>query len=502
MTPDKAYEWLLGHGRESSVLGSMGELLAWDQRTCIPAKGHAHRAEQLAVLARLMHGRATDPRVGEALARVEGTDVTADPRSAPAVNVREWRRAYDRAVRIPERLAVELARATAEGETTWEEKRPQNDWDGFAPVLARILELAREKAEAFGYASEPYDALLDDYEPGETAANLEALLSGLKTGLTALLGRVRGSARKPDTSLVSGHFPRAAQEAFGREIAETIGYDFEAGRLDPSAHPFTIGIGPGDTRITTRYFESFLPASVFGTIHETGHALYEQGLPQEHWGTPMGGAVSLGVHESQSRLWENMVGRSRGFWIHFLPRAKKRFPSLDGASADAFVAAVNSVAPSLIRVEADEVTYNLHILVRLELELELMRRRIEVRDLPEAWNRKMEAYLGVVPPDHASGVMQDVHWSAGLIGYFPTYTLGNLYAAALFDAASRELGDLDAMFAKGEFAPLLGWLRRNVHGKGGMLLPRDLVAEVTGAPPGPGPFVRYLENKFSAIFGL
>lgn len=500
MTPDEAYQWLTTHSRETALLGSVNRLLAWDQRTYIPPQGHAHRADQLAFLARLLHERQTDPRVGEHLARVEGSLPAADPMDDAAVNLREWRRAYDRAVRIPEDLAVALAQAAAEGQTAWEGARLQNDWQKFRPYLERLTALAREEAQALGFAAEPYDALLDGYEVGETAGGLEPLFERLRESLAALLDTIRGRARHPE-DILHRHFPQPLQEQFSREVAAKVGYDFAAGRLDPTAHPFSLGIGPGDARITTRYDEGFFSTAFFGTLHEVGHALYSQGLPPEHWGAPRGQSVSLGIHESQSRLWENLVGRSLGFWRHFYPRAQELFPALEGVSLKTFHFAINRVAPSLIRTEADEVTYNLHIIFRFELERDLVNGKLEVRELPEAWNAKVRDYLGLIPPDYRQGVMQDVHWSAGYFGYFPTYTLGNLYAAQFFAKAGDELGNLEDMFARGEFGPLLNWLRQQIHSQGSRHHPRDLVRVVTGEDLDSRFFASYLGSKFGALYG-
>ncbi len=477
----------------------------------IPRKGHEHRARQMAALARLLHQRATDPRIGEWLAAVEGSPLVQDPLSDAAVNVREWRQAYERARAIPERLMVELAQAQSEGESYWEEARPKDDWRGFLPYLKRIFALTKEKAEIlFSLPVAPgdppygelYDALLDGYEPGMRAAELVPLFAELKEGLQGLLDRILGSGRRPDTAFLHRSYPKEAQRAFALELLQACGYDLEGGRLDPTAHPFEISIGPGDVRITTRYFEDFFNAGIFGTLHEMGHALYEQGLPKEHWGTPRGEAVSLGVHESQSRTWENLVGRSLGFWERFFPRAKELFPSLQDVALEDFHRAVNAVEPSLIRVEADEVTYNLHILVRLELELALFRGELALEDLPGAWAEKYRAYLGVAPKDYKDGVMQDVHWSGGLFGYFPTYTLGNLYAAQFFRKAQEELGDLEGLFRQGEFRPFLDWSRRKIHAEGSRLRPRALVERVTGTPPSAQPFLAYLEAKYRALYGL
>ncbi|WP_234554659.1 carboxypeptidase M32 [Thermus caliditerrae] len=511
MTPETAYQHLLEFQRETAYLASLGALAAWDQRTMIPRKGHEHRARQMAALARLLHQRATDPRIGEWLGVVEGSSLVQDPLSDAAVNVREWRQAYERARAIPERLMVELAQAQSEGESYWEEARPRDDWRGFLPYLKRIFALTKEKAEIlFSLPVAPgdppygelYDALLDGYEPGMRAAELVPLFAELREGLQGLLDRILGSGRRPDTAFLHRPYPKEAQRAFALELLQACGYDLEGGRLDPTAHPFEISIGPGDVRITTRYFEDFFNAGIFGTLHEMGHALYEQGLPKEHWGTPRGEAVSLGVHESQSRTWENLVGRSLGFWERFFPRAKELFPSLQDVALEDFHRAVNAVEPSLIRVEADEVTYNLHILVRLELELALFRGELALEDLPGAWAEKYRAYLGVAPKDYKDGVMQDVHWSGGLFGYFPTYTLGNLYAAQFFGKAQEELGDLEGLFRRGEFRPFLDWSRRKIHAEGSRLRPRALVERVTGQSPSAQPFLAYLEGKYRALYGL
>jgi carboxypeptidase Taq len=416
--------------------------------------------------------------------------------------MREWRRTFERATRIPPDLAEALAKAAAEGETAWEKARPQNDWPGFLPFLERLVDLSRQEAEALGYTTEPYDALLDGYEVGETAAGLESLFRHLRESLVALVDAIRGSSRTPEVGVLHRHYPRALQEQFSREAVVKIGYDFEAGRLDPTAHPFSTGLGPGDVRITTRYDENFFSTAFFGTLHETGHALYNQGLPPEHWGTPRGQSISLGIHESQSRMWENLVGRSMGFWEHFFPQAQALFPALQDVSLETFHFAINQVAPSLIRVEADEVTYNLHIIFRFELERSLINGGLQARDLPEAWSAKIQEYLGLTPPDDRDGVMQDVHWSGGYFGYFPTYTLGNIYAAQFFTKASGELGDPAKLFAQGEFEGLLAWLRRNIHSQGSRYRPRDLVRVVTGEDLDSRFLIKYLSSKFKSLYGL
>jgi carboxypeptidase Taq len=502
MTADEAYRWLVEYSKETAVFDSIRSLLVWDQRTYIPVRGQAHRTEQLGVLTQLLHARRTNPVIGENLARVESSELVQEPLSPEAVNVREWRRAYDKSVRIPERLAVELAHATSEGQSCWQTARPSNDWEAFRPYLTRIVQLKREEAECLGYTGEPYDALLDRYEPDETAEGLEPLLSSLRERLVGLLQRILGSERRPDTTLLRSHFSADHQDAFARLVLGHIGYPFEAGRLDPTAHPFTVGIGPGDVRITARYSESFFGQGIFGAVHEAGHALYDAGLPLEHWGTPMGDAVSLGIHESQSRMWENMVARSPGFWEFFYPQARNYFPTLTQVPTHAFVFALNEVQPSLIRTEADEVTYNLHVLLRFEIERALLKDAVAVGELPEVWNEKMKAYLGVVPRDHSSGLMQDIHWSSGAIGYFPTYTLGNLYAAQFYRRAEQEVGDLQQLFGRGEFEPLLDWLLRNIHSEGNRYRARALARKVTGEDLNSRYLVDYLERKYGELYGL
>jgi carboxypeptidase Taq len=502
MTPKQAYDYLLRVSLETSYLASLGELAAWDQRTYLPRAAFGHRAEQLATMARLLHERITDPKLGEHLAAVEGTDLVRDPDSPEAVNVREWRREHDLATRIPERLAVEIARVTAEAEAIWEQAKQADDWRMFEPSLSRVIDLQKEKADALGYQEEAYDALLDRYERGETTAALIPLFKTLKDALVKLLEQIEGSSRRPNTRLLGRAFDIESQKLFCRTLASALGYDLEAGRIDVSVHPFTIGIGPKDVRITTRYSESQLTRGLFGTLHETGHALYEQGLPQKYWGTPRGQAVSLGVHESQSRLWENFVGRCRGFWSYVLPVAQSQLPPLAGVQLDDFFEAINAVAPSLIRVEADELTYNLHILLRFELELALMRGELSVSAVPEAWRAKMKAYLGIEPSTEAAGALQDVHWAAGLFGYFPTYTLGNVYAAQLYEAAQRDLGPLEDRFTCGDFDSLLQWLRVKIHEPGSTYSPRQLILSATGEIASPKSLISYYERKYAQLYDL
>jgi carboxypeptidase Taq len=495
-----AYDWLVQDSVKTRTLSSMGSLLHWDQSTCIPEAGRGHRAEQMAILAGLVHGMRVNPEIGEKLAACEQQMDSATPEQA--ANLREWRRDFDRASKIPEDLAKALARAASKGESAWQKARPENDWQAFLPHLKELLKLRLEEAQAVGYETEPYDALLEGYEPDMTAKALAPVFTELQGHLTGLLEKIKGAPNKPDAAILTRNYPHNAQQEFSIFAAKAIGFDVNAGRLDISAHPFTTRIGPGDTRITTRYDENDFAQAFFSTIHETGHALYGQGQPVEHYGTPLGESVSLGVHESQSRLWENGVARSLGFWRHFFPKAQELFPALSGVPLADFHFAVNSVRPGLIRVDADEVTYNLHIALRFELELALTRGDLTPEDLPEAWVEKMRSYLGIEPQDYAMGVMQDVHWSAGLFGYFPTYTLGNLYAAQLLDAAENELGNLEEMFARGEFTPLLDWLRRTVHQKGRLHAPAELMRLATGEELRPYALIRRLEAKYGELYGV
>lgn len=500
MTPEQAYEKLVKHGKEAAYLASAVGLLNWDQSTYIPARGHAHRANQLGALAGILHRMIADPAIGEWLAAIEGTSLVSDPQSIHAVNVRGWRRSYDRAVKIPERLATELATAAAQGRSAWERARPENDWGGFRPYLERLVTLKREQAEALGYESEPYDALLDYYEEAETASNIESLFAQLRPALVNLLDRIRASAVRAEP--LAAVFPVPHQKELAIEVVRRMGYDLDAGRVDESAHPFTQGVGPGDVRITARYSEHLFNEGFFAVLHEAGHAMYHQGLPLEHWGTPMCRPASLGVNESQSRFWENLVGRSLHFWRYLYPKARDKFPSLHDVSLANFYHAINEVMPSLIRVEADEVTYNLHVLLRFELEVELIRGDLPVRSLPEAWNEKIHRYLGLTVPDYANGVIQDVHWSTGSIGYFPTYTLGNLYGAQFVQRIEQDLGDFGALMEAGDFGAILGWLRENIHSQGTRYRPRELVRHVTGEDLTPRYLVEYLERKYAPLYGL
>jgi carboxypeptidase Taq len=500
---DEAYASLIARVKEYNLLGSCGSVLAWDERTYMPRQGAGLRAEQMALLARLTHTMLTAAEVGNLLGAVEGTPVVQDAESTAAVNVREIRRAYDRAVKLPKELVEELARVTTHAQQVWQQARQANDFALFRPWLERVVVLKRQEAEAVGYREAPYDALLDEYEPGATAAEITRVFAALRAELVPLIAAIASSSRTANRAILERSYPVDRQQVFGQAAAAALGFDFNAGRLDVTTHPFCSGIGPGDCRITTRYNPRHFNEAFFGILHEAGHGLYEQGLDPAHAGTPMGSAASLGIHESQSRLWENQVGRGRPFWEHFFPRARQVFlDALSGVALDDFLFAINEVRPSYIRVEADEATYNLHIVLRFELEQALMAGDLQAADVPAAWDEKFRQLFDLTPPSQAQGCLQDIHWSGGGLGYFPTYTLGNLYAAQFMEQARRDLGDLDADFRQGQFGRLKTWLNEKVHRAGQRYRPAELCRRVTGRPLDHQPLLTYLRNKYAPLYGL
>lgn len=495
----KAYEALIERVDELADIGHAQELMGWDQETYMPPKGAAMRARAQGTLAGLHHERLTAPELVALVEELKGQELEGDA----AVNVREIDREQSRALKIPKALVVELSQTQSLGHEAWVGARQQADFSLFEPWLEKILALKKQVAERVGYEGTIYNALLDEYEPYARAEEIAPLFARLKEKLVPLVERIAATGKFPARGVLDQSFPVEGQEELGRQVMADMGFDLEAGRLDVAVHPFCSGTSRDDVRLTTRYSAEWLPSSLFGTIHETGHGLYEQGLPADAVGTPAGSSASLGIHESQSRMWENMVGRSKAFWTHYLPRLKALFPDqLADVDLDAFYAAVNQVEPSLIRVEADEVTYNLHILLRFELEQDLFEGRVAVRDLPAVWDERMEQYLGIRPSDNAQGVLQDVHWSFGLMGYFPTYTLGNLYAAQFFHQAQQDLPDLVAQIGCGELGQLKAWLNEKVHGRGSRVTAGELVAEVTGKPLSADYFTDYLEAKFADLYSL
>jgi carboxypeptidase Taq len=502
-TAAQAYDDLIQRVKEYNVLGSCKSLLDWDEQTYMPKKGSAHRAEQMGLLAKLGHAMLTAPQVGEALAAVEGTEMTKNPESDSAVNIREIRRAYERATKLPEKLVQEIARTTTLAGPVWREARKENNFQKFRPWLEKVVALKREEAQCVGYQDAPYDALLDEYEPGATAAQVTKVFADLRQDLVPFLQAIIVSGKKPKRDVLEREYAIDRQRLFGQEAGAAIGFDFLAGRLDVTTHPFCSGIGPGDCRITTRYNERQFNDAFFSILHEAGHGIYDQGLPAEHYGTPRGSFISLGIHESQSRLWENQVGRSQPFWEHFFPRARQVFPeSLTGVALEDFYFAINDVQPSFIRVEADEVTYNLHIILRFELEQALVRGDLPPADVPKVWNEKFKQFFNLMPPTDSLGCLQDVHWSLGGIGYFPTYTLGNLYAAQFMDQARQDLGELAGDFRQGNFQRLKTWLNDKIHQPGQRYRAGALCEKVTGTPLSHKPLLRYMKEKFGGLYGV
>jgi carboxypeptidase Taq len=457
----------------------------------------------MALLARLGHEMLTDPRIGELLATVEGSSLVTDTESDAAANAREIRRTFDRATKLPKELVEEIARVTTQAQGVWQDARQHSDFARFRPWLEKIVALKRQEASAISYTDCPYDALLDEYEPGATTAEITRVFADLTKDLVSLVAAIAATGKQPDRDVLHRDFPVDRQQVFGQSAAAALGYDFDAGRLDTTTHPFCSGHGPGDCRITTRYNPRFFNEAFFGILHETGHGIYEQGLDAEKFGTPVGTAASMGIHESQSRLWENQVGRGRAFWEHFFPRARQTFPAaLRDVSLDAWLFAVNDVRPSLIRVEADEATYGLHIALRFELEQALLSGDLAPADVPGAWNDKFRQWLGLTPPDDAHGCLQDIHWSFGGLGYFPTYALGNLYAAQFMDQARHDLPGLEDDFRRGEFGRLKGWLNESIHRHGQRYRANELCRRVTGRPLDHRPFLNYLRSKYEPLYGL
>jgi carboxypeptidase Taq len=503
MSPSATYEEFLSEQKRVSLLRSCAHVLDWDRETYMPRGGAEHRANQLSLLAGLSHQWATSPRIGELLEELGSADLGEDD-SPMSVNVREARRDYDRATKLPQKLVEELSKTCSLAQQAWVDSRKADDFSVFQPWLDKIIKLKREQANAIGFGEGvPYDALLDEYEPHTTTADVQAAFSPLRDELVALVAAIADSGVQQPADILTREYPVDAQRSFGLQAAAAIGFDFERGRLDETAHPFCSDFGPGDCRLTTRYDVHHFPGAFFGTLHESGHGIYEQGLNGDAFGTGMGESVSLGIHESQSRLWENFVGRSQSFWNHFYPDAQKNFPAtLSDVPLDRFYAAINDVRPSLIRVEADEVTYNLHIMLRFELEQDMIAGELDAADVPTAWNEKFAHYFGITPPSDADGCLQDIHWGAGLFGYFPTYALGNMYAAHFYNAADKELGGLNEMFAKGEFTPLREWLNKNIHARGKQYPATTLVQKATGETLSHKPLVAHLKGKFEPLFGL
>ena len=500
-----ALEALRERMAELTDLRHAAGLLEWDQQTMMPARGAGSRAEALGTLEKISHDLFTSAQTGRlierAQAELEASAGAPDSDAAALVRVssRRWRKAR----RVPSELAADLARAASVGHDAWVAARAASDFAAFAPHLERNLELTRRYIERFDDFDCPYDVLIDNFDPGTTTAELNVLFDQLKTELIPLIATLRQHADRVDSAPLHGRFPVPQQRQLVREVVEMMGFDRSRWRIDDAVHPFATGFGVDDVRITTRWDDTFLPTALYGAMHECGHGLYEAGIARSLQRSPLGHAESLALHESQSRLWENFVGRGKPFCGVLAPRIAELF---GGASTtltgEALYKAVNRVQPSHIRVEADEATYGMHIVLRFELEQALIERRLAVAELPEAWNALFQRYLGLDVPDAAHGVLQDVHWASGLIGYFPTYALGNLIAGQLWERVHRDIADLDSQLSAGELAGLRAWLRDNVHRHGAKYSSTELLERIVGGPISVGPFTSYLKRKLGDVYGV
>ncbi len=496
------YESLKALLAEVADLGSAQAVLGWDQQVNMPPGGAEARGNAQATLGKIAHIKATSDEVGRLIEDLKAEFDGADPDSDEVRLVKVASRDYDQATKVPPEWVGKFSIVTAHAHEAWVEARSKSDYSIFQPHLEKIVELGKEFVGFFPPADHPYDVLLDQFEPGMKTADVRAIFEALRPQQVELL-RAIADAPQVDDSFLHLNYPDKQQWDFGVDVISKFGYDWKRGRQDKSPHPFTTSFGINDVRITTRVLEDFLNSALFGTMHECGHALYEMGVNQAYERTPLNGGASLAIHESQSRMWENLIGRSLPFWEHFYPSLQKTFPSqLGSVDLQTFYKGINKVEPSLIRVEADEATYNMHIMLRLEIEIGVVEGSMAVKDLPEIWNAKMEEYLGVVPPNDAQGVLQDIHWSGGMMGYFSTYALGNLVSAQLWEKINADLPGLADQIRQGKFEALLGWLREKVHAHGRKYEPQELVQKITGSKIDAAPYVRYLTRKFSDIYGL
>lgn len=481
-----------------NALNAATAIMDWDQQTYMPPAGAEARAEHVGILTRMAHEQFVDDAVQKSLELAEGD---ADPGSNDAALLRIVRRSMDLKTKLPAEFVAAKSRASSLAHDVWVHARKNNDFAHFAPTLEVMFDFARQEAEYLGYKDHIYDALLDPYEEGATAADCVAMYAGLKTSGVKLVKDIANSSVKIDDSGLYGEWDEAKQKQFTEMLIRAIGFDMNRGRQDTAAHPFCTGWSIGDVRLTTR-FKPYIGSAIFGSLHEAGHGMYEQGSPKEWDLTPLAGGTSLGIHESQSRFWENIIGRSKPFWRRYLPELQKLFPTLASFDLDTWYRAINKVEPSLIRVEADEVTYNMHTLVRFELECDLLTGALAVKDLPASWNAKYEDYLGITPPNDANGCLQDVHWSAGLIGYFPTYSMGNLMSYQFWNKLKSEVPNTDALIEAGTFEPILTWLQTNIYRKGKKFPPKELVMQVTGKPMGSEDYINGLTEKYREIYSL
>lgn len=491
---------------EIQLLQHTNAVLGWDQETLMPQEAISERSEQLSLLGGIIHERETSSEIGDLLGKLGAGDEnplgSEELEPSDRAFVRAVYQDYVRLTRIPVDLVRRLTKKASVGQAAWAKARQDSDFAAFAPHLNDLIELALETSECLGYTDHPYDALLDQYEPGMTTADVAGVFAELKEGLVPLVAAI-ADAQQVNDRVLKREYPEELQETFGREVLKAIGFSGDRGRLDTSVHPFTTSLGSDDVRLTTRYDRSHFPTSLFGIIHEGGHGMYEQGFDRAYHGTRLADGTSLGIHESMSRFWENVVGRSRPFWEHYYPRFRQLFPEqTEDVDLDEFYRAINKVEPSLIRVEADEVTYSLHIILRFELEQQMVSKSVSTNDLPDAWRSLSKDLLGIVPERDADGVLQDIHWSMGGIGYFPTYALGNVYGLQFVGAMKAQLHEFDALLRAGELAPVKAWLDENIHRHGRAKLPKELCMDISGAELSAKPFLAYLRNKYREIYRL
>ncbi|MFF2089757.1 carboxypeptidase M32 [Paenibacillus sp. NPDC058174] len=477
-------------------------VLYWDLRTGAPRKGMDTRSEAIGALSGDMFKLSTSPELGEYLTTLEEPQTFESLSEIEQRLVTETRKDYDRSVKIPQKLYQEYVVLAAQTENKWEEAKANNDFAGFQPYLEKVIGYQQQFIDLWGAKETRYDTLLDQYEPGMTTKELDRVFGGLREQLVPLAAAIAASPHQPDTSFLQQNYDKEAQKAYSKFILNEMGYDFDAGRLDESVHPFATGLNPGDVRITTRYLVDDVTSALFGTIHEGGHALYEQNIMPELIGTTLCTGTSMGIHESQSRFWENVIGRSKPFWERYYGDLQHKFPGQLNVPVEQFYRGINVVQPSLIRIEADELTYNLHIIIRYEIEKLIFNEGAKAADLPAIWNDKYKEYLGITPPNDAEGVLQDVHWSGGMFGYFPSYSLGNMYAAQIADTMERELPDFWGSVGRGELLPIKNWLSERIYKYGKLRTPSELIQNITGKPLDPQHLVHYLERKYKDIYKL
>jgi carboxypeptidase Taq len=495
-------EKLLELSAEVMDLGHINAVLGWDQQINMPPGGAEERGMQSAALGRIMHEKLTSDKVGQLITDLEKEVGDLNAETEEARTVKAAKREYEKQTKVPLPLLMEFIKTTTMAHEAWLEAKNKSDFSIFQPHLEKIVELRQQYADLFKPYDHVYDPLLDDYEPGMKTAEVQGIFNKLRPQQVELLQAI-AEKEPPDDSFIKTYYKEEYQEIIGRYVITRFGYDWRRGRLDIAPHPFTTQFGYGDVRISTRYLKDDAGSALFSTMHEAGHAMYEQGIPEKYKRHPLGGAASLAIHESQSRLWENIIGRSKEFWTFFYPSLQMLFPQyLADVTVEDFYRGINKVEPSLIRVEADEATYNMHIMLRLEIEIGLMEGTMKVKDLPEIWNTKMRDYLGITPPNDASGVLQDVHWSGGMIGYFPTYALGNLASVQLWDKLVEENPNVYDEIAKGQFDTVLGWMRENVHQYGCKYEPQEIMLKATGSKITPEPYMAYLKAKYSEIYNL